>query len=379
MKKQIILFLALIMSMIATAQVTIQMEKDGGVYKVPCTVNGVKMKFVFDTGASTVCISQSMAKLLLDGGYLSVDDIVGMGQSFVADGSLVNHIEIVLRDVEIGGMHIHNVEATVIEGQNAPLLLGLSAISELGRVSIDGNQLIIHSADSADFADNELSDEQIEKLEKQIQKYLELDSYAAAIECFETINTRVGLTELGMYKLCYCYFQDQQYEKCIQTGKKWIELYEENGDKEYKFWVFYNIAGSYINSKDDYHKALLYYQKALYVLSNDFDSREYTKEEFCKYGAIVYYSIGDCYYWIKDYSKSYDNGAMAATCREHVLHVTTDDVKTGKVIDDELGRYYFLCSACCFELNKKGAEKYWLNLSAKCGNNNAKQLEGLQY
>ena len=112
MKKQILLFLALIMSMMATAQVTIQMEKEGGVYKVPCTVNGVKMKFIFDTGASTVCISQTMAQFLLDGDYLSVDDIVGTGQSQIADGSIVNHVVIVLRDIEIGGMHIHNIKAT---------------------------------------------------------------------------------------------------------------------------------------------------------------------------------------------------------------------------------------------------------------------------
>ena len=144
MKKQILLFLALIMSVVASAQVTIQMEKDGGVYKVPCTVNGVKMKFIFDTGAAMVCISQNMAQFLLDGDYLSIDDIVGTGQSQVADGSLVNHVEIILRDIEIGGMHLRNVKAIVTEGQNAPLLLGQTAISELGRVTIDGNRLLVH-------------------------------------------------------------------------------------------------------------------------------------------------------------------------------------------------------------------------------------------
>ena len=69
--------MALLMSIIASAQVTIQMEKDGGVYKVPCNVNGVKMKFIFDTGASTVSMSQTMAQFLLDGEYLSVSDIKG--------------------------------------------------------------------------------------------------------------------------------------------------------------------------------------------------------------------------------------------------------------------------------------------------------------
>jgi predicted aspartyl protease len=83
MKKQILLFLALIMSMMATAQVTIQMEKEGGVYKVPCSVNGVKMKFIFDTGATTVSMSQTMAQFLLDGDYLSVSDIKGAGNVLI--------------------------------------------------------------------------------------------------------------------------------------------------------------------------------------------------------------------------------------------------------------------------------------------------------
>jgi aspartyl protease family protein len=37
------------------------MQKDGGVYKVPCTVNGLKLEFIFDTGASVVSISLTEA------------------------------------------------------------------------------------------------------------------------------------------------------------------------------------------------------------------------------------------------------------------------------------------------------------------------------
>lgn len=43
-------FCALSMS----AQRVITMELDKGVYRVPCTLNGLKMKFIFDTGASSV-------------------------------------------------------------------------------------------------------------------------------------------------------------------------------------------------------------------------------------------------------------------------------------------------------------------------------------
>lgn len=78
----------LLTSMSLFSQVSIQMENDGGVYKIPCIVNGVKMKFIFDTGASTVSMSQAMAQFLLDGEYLSYEDIKGTGKSVVADGTI---------------------------------------------------------------------------------------------------------------------------------------------------------------------------------------------------------------------------------------------------------------------------------------------------
>lgn len=122
------------------------MEKDGGVYKVPCVVNGLRMKFIFDTGAANVCISESMVTYMLENDYLDKSDILGTGQSSVADGRIVDHVKIRLNTLEIGGLKLSNVEAVVIEGQTSPLLLGQSAISKMGKVSINGNQLIIEEA-----------------------------------------------------------------------------------------------------------------------------------------------------------------------------------------------------------------------------------------
>lgn len=374
MKKQILLFLALIMSIMATAQVTIQMENEGGVYKVPCTVNGVKMKFIFDTGAATVSMSQTMAQFLLDGEYLSESDIKGTGKSVLADGSIVNHAIIILKDVEIGGMHIHNIDATVIEGQNAPLLLGQSAIQELGRVSIEGNKLIIHSID------NELTDAQIERLEQQLQKYLESDSYAAAIECLERIDLLVGLTEYGLYELCYCYFQNQQFDQCIQTGNNWINLYGLEGDKFYKCSVFQYIAGSYRFGKEDIQKALLYYQKALYVSDNEFDDSQI--DIFMSTQYSIYYSIGDCYLLLDDLNKAFKSFSQAFDNRSVTLNVTGDDIKKGKIRDEKLGDCLYSCSAIKFKLGDRDLGEYLLTLSAICGNGDAKAFcreLGLRY
>ncbi|MDO9154051.1 MAG: transposase [Paludibacter sp.] len=51
-KLSIIFFTLLIWSLLAIGQVRIKMQKEGGVYKIPCIVNGLKLNFIFDTGAS---------------------------------------------------------------------------------------------------------------------------------------------------------------------------------------------------------------------------------------------------------------------------------------------------------------------------------------
>lgn len=146
--KKILLSLLLVVYTTLSAQVTITMEQEAGVYKVPCVVNGAKMKFIFDTGAATVCLSESMAEYLLDNDYISQDDFIGVGTSMVADGRTVNNLQVILKDIEICGLHLKDVEASVVEGQRAPLLLGQSAIQQLGKYTIKGNVLYIYSGKS---------------------------------------------------------------------------------------------------------------------------------------------------------------------------------------------------------------------------------------
>ena len=119
------------------------MEESNGVYKIPCIVNGARMKFIFDTGATSVSMSKQMANYLLENEYILKEDVISSGQSSIADGTIVDHVVINLRDIEISGLHLHNVKAVVLDSQNAPLLLGQSAIQKLGRFEINGNILKI--------------------------------------------------------------------------------------------------------------------------------------------------------------------------------------------------------------------------------------------
>lgn len=155
-KRLLFICLLLIIATKAISQRVIQMEYDGGVYKVPCTVNGANMKMIFDTGASTVCISRATAIFLYQNGYLNSNDFKGTGYSSTASGDIVDHMRINLRDIEIGGMHLRNVEGVVMESLTAPLLLGQSAIQKLGPVTIRGNQLVINNGVSSTYNKGQL-------------------------------------------------------------------------------------------------------------------------------------------------------------------------------------------------------------------------------
>jgi len=125
------------------SQVRIKMKKEGNIYTVPCTVNGLNLRFIFDTGASDVCLSLSEAIFMVKNGYLSQSDIIGSSKSTIADGSIVENTKVILREINIGGIVLKNVQASVMHNINAPLLLGQSAIQMLGGFRIEGNDLII--------------------------------------------------------------------------------------------------------------------------------------------------------------------------------------------------------------------------------------------
>lgn len=119
---------------------TIKMTKRGGVYEIPCKINGTQMNFIFDTGASDITISLTEAMFLYKQGTLTDDDFLGTQQYQIANGAIEEGTVINLSTVEIGDRILHNVKASVMHNIEAPLLLGQSALSKHGKISIDYNR-----------------------------------------------------------------------------------------------------------------------------------------------------------------------------------------------------------------------------------------------
>lgn len=142
----VILFLFLGMANAVTAQDRISMRKESnGLYTVPCEVNGLKLRFIFDTGASAVSISLTEASFMLKNGYLEPSDIIGTTNVQTANGNIDENYIVNLRELKIGSVRLNNVKATVSKGLNAPLLLGQTVLNKLGNWSFNNSELILNN------------------------------------------------------------------------------------------------------------------------------------------------------------------------------------------------------------------------------------------
>ncbi len=144
MKKKIFILISFLIANLHYAQTIISLEKENGIYKIPCKVNGIPMKFILDTGASNVSISATEAVFLIKQGLISEQDIIGSTNYMVANGEIKEGTNIKLKSIEIGGLILEDIVATVVNELNAPLLLGQSALSKLGAFTIDSDKLIFN-------------------------------------------------------------------------------------------------------------------------------------------------------------------------------------------------------------------------------------------
>lgn len=121
----------------------IPFKKDGSMIKVSCTINSLPLHFILDTGASDVSISNVEADFMMKNGYLNKNDIIGKAQYQMADGHISEGTVINLRRVVFGELELTDIKASVVNNQQAPLLLGQSILRKLGKIEIDNEDKVI--------------------------------------------------------------------------------------------------------------------------------------------------------------------------------------------------------------------------------------------
>ena len=242
MKRSFVLLLLFFVAITCFCQVKVTMEKHGNVYYVPGKVNGLSMKFIFDTWASNVCLSLTEAIFMLKNGYIKESDIGEKGYSQIANGDVVENTKVILRNIEIGGITIKDVAAVISNSLDAPLLLGQSAIQKLGPIQLDGNTLVIAKGK------NIPSEEAAKKLYAQAYQQVEAEEYDKAItNSLEAIrNTNEAKLRAAIYdNLGTAYYLSGNKNKAIESLNHALE--EDNSfiQARYNLGVYSYEMGKY--------------------------------------------------------------------------------------------------------------------------------------
>lgn len=124
--------------------ISIPYQEYNGVKIIRVTLNGLAVDMVFDTGCSGTLISLAEAQYLYSKGLLTDDDILGMSNSQIADGSIVENMVINLDRIVIDEkLSCSNVQATVCLNNSAPLLLGNEVLNRAASYTIDNENKVI--------------------------------------------------------------------------------------------------------------------------------------------------------------------------------------------------------------------------------------------
>lgn len=308
MKCILSLITCLLLSSIINAQERIKMEKSGGIYKVPCEVNGLRMKFYFDTGASLVSISLKEAMFMLENGYLSKTDIIGTGKSAIADGSIVENTIINLREMKIGNKVLQNVKASVSNSLMAPILLGQSALKKLGGYTIQDEYLIL-SGSKKSAIDIDAT------REKAYNSYKD-EIWLVAESEYEKLEQTGSATSMDMMRYGTCCLETGKAEKAIRILSETDDIELSDSAKQQKYEV---LSSAYGTIGDEYN-CKLYAQNAYlvfkdksssisgitYLLKYYFDNNEFLKARDLCNGLLNDY-IGNSYDNLSGYSGGKDD------------------------------------------------------------------------
>lgn len=116
---------------------TVKADRDGQ-YHLVVTVNGIKARFLVDTGASDVTLNQQLAKGL--GFNLSKLDY---DQTYTTANGITRGAPVVLREMAVGSLRVHDHPASVNQGDLDEPLLGMQFLKRLGSIEIKNGHMTL--------------------------------------------------------------------------------------------------------------------------------------------------------------------------------------------------------------------------------------------
>lgn len=123
--------------MLEGGRIEVPIGNDGH-YHLTAEVNGTPIRFLIDTGASTIALGpRDAARVGID-----PDGLAYASQARTANG-IVQTATVLLDSVAIGEIRDTRVPAVVLRAELEQSLMGMSYLSRFARVSIEGNRLVL--------------------------------------------------------------------------------------------------------------------------------------------------------------------------------------------------------------------------------------------
>ena len=109
----------------ANASITLYANAEGH-FISDCQINGATLKFLLDTGATSVALNSGDAK------FANIDYKSGTPVQVNTASGVVNAYHVTIANLKIGSITLSQVEANVVEGGSPSIvLLGMSALNRL--------------------------------------------------------------------------------------------------------------------------------------------------------------------------------------------------------------------------------------------------------
>lgn len=110
---------------VAASSVTLYADTQGH-FVSDCQINGVTLKFLVDTGATTVALNSGDAK------FANIDYKRGIPVQVSTANGVVTAYRVTIANLKIGAVTLSQVEGSVLEGGSpSVVLLGMSALNRL--------------------------------------------------------------------------------------------------------------------------------------------------------------------------------------------------------------------------------------------------------
>jgi clan AA aspartic protease (TIGR02281 family) len=121
----------------------VAVEPHAGAFVVPVVLNGVlTAKFIVDSGAADVSITEDMVSALMKSGTMTGADLLGSKTYMLADGTMHQGKIYRMASIRIGGMVMENVTVRIAAGKSS-LLLGQSFLRRLKSWSMDNARQVL--------------------------------------------------------------------------------------------------------------------------------------------------------------------------------------------------------------------------------------------